>query len=49
MKNVEYLIGIGIVAAIALAAFIYTILPAAENLDESVPETYYSDYYEPNQ
>lgn len=44
-STVEYLIGAGIVAGIALAAFIFSILPASESLDESLPETYYSDYY----
>ncbi|MFD1363088.1 hypothetical protein [Lentibacillus salinarum] len=44
-STVEYLVGAGVVAAIALAAFIYTLLPAADAVEEHQPDTYYSDYY----
>ncbi|MFD1362705.1 hypothetical protein [Lentibacillus salinarum] len=44
-STVEYLVGAGVVAGIALGAFIYTLLPAADSVEEQQPDTYYSDYY----
>lgn len=48
-STVEYLVGAGVVVAIALGAFIYTLLPAVETVENNQPDTYYSDYYQSNE
>lgn len=44
-STLEYLIGAVVVVAIALGAFIYTLLPAEHAVKDQQPQTYYGDYY----
>lgn len=43
--TIEYIVGIAIVAAIALIAFVYHLLPAIHHYQEIQPKIYQGDYY----
>ncbi|HEX7064322.1 MAG TPA: hypothetical protein VF199_04580 [Bacillales bacterium] len=43
--TVEYIVGAGVVATLAVAAFIYILLPAEEAVVHQQPDTYHADYY----
>lgn len=45
-STIEYLIGAGVVAGAAIAAFILVIGPATSELEEMAPDQYEVDYYE---
>jgi len=47
-STIEYLVGAGVVVAIALGVFIYTLLPAVNDMEDYKPDIYYSDYYQSN-
>lgn len=48
-STIEYIVGAGVVAAIAVIAFIHFLLPAEQSVKDHQPPTYYGDYYRSGQ